>query len=316
MIGRIHIVVVNFRTPKLCIDLVESIACFRDEKTEVTVVDNDSGDDSVAILCRTLDEREWGDWVKVCQTKCNSGFSFGNNIGIQSRTADAFLLINSDTILRNSAIAILKDALEKDASIGIVGPRLEWLDAEPQESCFNNFKPSGEFFAAAATGWLERVFGYTGIAYRVSDMPRTADWISFACVLIRAEVFEKVGLLDEGYFMYFDDADFCRVSREAGYSVFYQPTAQVVHLRGGSGPVKEASLQRNRRPRYWYASRARYYAKWYGWQGLMAANVFWTVGRCVSLARELLGLKKPHVCAHEWRDIWTNFWSPINGPNR
>ena len=97
----------------------------------------------------------------------------------------------------------------------------------------------------------------------------------------------------------------------AGWAVLHWPAARVVHLRGRSNPVKSLTSQRKRRPAYWYASRARYYAKFYGRWGLWGANLLWTAGRSISLARELFGRKRPHTCAREWLDIWTNCWDPL-----
>ncbi len=76
-------------------------------------------------------------------------------------------------------------------------------------------------------------------------------------------------------------------------------------------PVKSLTAERKRRPRYWYESRARYYAKHHGRVGLWTANLFWWLGRLISLARELGGNKQPHTCEREWRDIWTNWLDPL-----
>jgi N-acetylglucosaminyl-diphospho-decaprenol L-rhamnosyltransferase len=120
-------------------------------------------------------------------------------------------------------------------------------------------------------------------------------------------------VLDDGFFLYFDDLDFCRRARVAGWTVRNWPAARVVHLRGRSNPVKEMTAERKRRPAYWYESRARYYAKHYGWWGLLGANVAWWLGRGVSLVREALGNKAPHVCEREWLDIWSNWRKPLGG---
>jgi hypothetical protein len=83
-----------------------------------------------------------------------------------------------------------------------------------------------------------------------------------------------------------------------------------VHLRGGSSPVKQLTAARRRRPRYYYASRARYLAKFYGVPGLWLANLLWMAGRAISWIRERMGHKQPHTCQREARDIWTCAWRP------
>ena len=110
-----------------------------------------------------------------------------------------------------------------------------------------------------------------------------------------------------GYFLYFDDVDYCRSARNTGWTVKYFPASRVVHLRGKSNPVKEMTAKRLRRPDYWYHSRSWYFAKFYGKTGLLTANLLWYLGRSISFARELVGNKKPHVCEAEWRDIWKGF---------
>jgi GT2 family glycosyltransferase len=82
--------------------------------------------------------------------------------------------------------------------------------------------------------------------------------ISFACVLVRREVFESIGLLDEGYFMYFEDVDYCRRARNDGWKIAWEPAARVVHLRGGASAENFEERERRRRPSFYYAARARY----------------------------------------------------------
>ena len=134
------------------------------------------------------------------------------------------------------------------------------------------------------------------------------DWTSFCCALIRREVLEEKGILDEGYFLYFDDVDYCRAAREAGWKIAHQPRAEVMHLEGQSNPVVENTTKGERRPKYWYRSRAHYFSKFYGKAGLLRANLLWSTGRLISLARETFGRKKPHVCELEWLDVWTDFF--------
>ena len=138
----------------------------------------------------------------------------------------------------------------------------------------------------------------------VAEQPRRVEWVSFAAVMIRAEVIRAIGALDESYFMYFEDADYCRSATLAGFEVWQEPAARVVHLRGQSSPVKRLHAARQRLPRYYYASRARYYRKQFGRTGLLAANLLWTAGRSVSWLRETLGAKAPHTVERQLRDNW------------
>ena len=163
---------------------------------------------------------------------------------------------------------------------------------------------------------MTRLLGGRLVAMEPLDEPFESEWLSFACALLRRDMLDRVGLLDEGYFMYFEDADLCRRARRAGYAVLCWPEARVVHLRGGSSRVKAETERRGRRPSYFYASRARYYATFYGVPGLWAANLLWGLGRLVSLAREVVGGKPPHTCEREWSDNWTNWRNPASPARR
>src|SRR5205085_5590103 len=123
-------------------------------------------------------------------------------------------------------------------------------------------------------------------------MPRESeshyDWVSFASALIRSEVIRDIGFLDEGFFLYFDDADYCRRARKAGWKIGFCQDARVVHLEGQSNTVPESNRKLHRRPRYYYVSRARYFAKHLGTAGFWAANVAWSVGSVIGHAKQLV----------------------------
>lgn len=307
------IVILNYRTPKLVLDCLATLVvqARSESAVQIMVVDNASPDGSADVIEEALKQRGWTDVVRLVRSPVNGGFAAGNNVGIQAIKADRYLLLNSDTLVREDAIRELRRAMCEHPDAGIVSPRLEWPDGEPQRSCFNEIRPVHAFLRAACTGLIDRSFKHAEVAVPVRDEPFESDWTSFACVLIRREVFEQIGLLDDRYFMYYEDVDFCRRAREAGWKVLHWPKARVVHLRGGSGPVKKATAARKRRPRYFYASRARYYAKFYGRTGLWWANALATLGRGVSLLREFLRTKEPHMCRFETLDNWTNARRPL-----
>ena len=129
-------------------------------------------------------------------------------------------------------------------------------------------------------------------------------------MLIRDEVFQQVGLLEEKYFMYYEDVDYCFRVRQAGWDIVNVPDAQVVHLEGGSSTLKEDERRKRRLPRYFYESRTLFFYRTYGWLGLTAANVFWEIGRLISGTRQLLGRPDKAAVEHQWRDIWINWLTP------
>ena len=248
------------------------------------------------------------------RARTNAGFSAGNNLGIRAIDAEAYLLLNSDTLVRPGAISRLQGHLRRHPDAAIAAPRLEGPDGEPQVSSFRQATPLTEFLRAARTGPLDRLFSRHVTAKPIPGRPEDTDWVSFAAVMIRSNAVERVGLLDEGYFMYFEDADFCWRARRAGWRVRYCPDACVVHLQGGSSSFNALGAAGMRLPAYHYASRARYYAKLYGHAGLWLANALWAAGRCVSLAREAFERRPTHVCERQGWDNWTNWRHPLQRP--
>lgn len=311
------IVILNYRTPEMTADCLRSLApeAAALSGLQAIVVDNASGDGSAEAISATISENGW-QWATVLPLPTNGGFSAGNNAAIRRVLAQPspprwIMLLNSDTLVRPGACAELIRVGESHPAAGLIGPRLEWPDGQPQVSCFRNISPLTELLAAAATGPVTRLFRRQDVPIPQPDDATDIQWLSFACVLIRSKVVDRIGLMDEGYFMYYEDVDYCRRARAAGWGMFFAAHACVVHLQGASSLVNSAERSLSRRPKYYYASRSRYFAKFYGIPGLWAANVLWHVGRSISWLREIVRNKSPHTCAREASDIWTEYSSPL-----
>ena len=117
---------------------------------------------------------------------------------------------------------------------------------------------------------------------------------------IRRETLDAVGTLDEGFFLYFEEVDYCSRARRLGWSCWFVPRARVVHLEGAATGIKSG---RQRRPAYWYASRRRFFTKRYGVAGLLAADALWSLGRLTLVLRRALRLGGHHVRDSEPRDF-------------
>lgn len=308
----IAIVVVNFRTPHLVVGCLETLLPeIGGLDARVVIVDNDSGDDSVPRIQAWLAGNETGGKVMLIESRRNGGFAAGNNLGIRQVEAEHYLLLNSDTLVRPGAIGIMLAAAARSPGAGLISPRLEWPSGEGQESCFRFHHPLSELIDAAQTGVVDKVLRGYVVPLPVQAAEASPDWTSFACVLVRNEVFRQVGLLDEGYFMYFEDVEFCYRARQAGWTIVHDPAARVVHLRGGSSSVKRQTRMKKRVPRYFYESRTRFFFQKYGWLGLTAANLLWWAGRMVSRIRQTLGRSDKSSIERQWLDIWTNWLRPM-----
>lgn len=313
MTKKLAVIVLNYRRAQLTIDCLQSLADQMAQHPDwcAVLVDNGSDDGSADLLERTISERGWSSWLTLIKSPVNTGFAGGNNIGFQAVDAEYYLLLNSDARVCTCALSTLVEYADAHPEAGLVGPELQHPDGAAQISCFRYRSPVSEMLSAAGTGVIDRIFRRWIVAIPLEDERASPQWVSFACILIRRAVIERIGAMDDGYFMYFEDIDFARRARRAGWEVRYVPSAHVTHLRGGTSSVKAAIRERKRIPKYYYEARSRYFAKFYGGAiGLWCTNLMWLVGRTIAFSRELVGNKEPHTCAQEWRDIWTNALHP------
>ena len=170
-----------------------------------------------------------------------------------------FLLLNADTFVRPNALKALVDFMEQHPEVGIAGSRLEEPDGTPQRSAFRFQSPVSEFEGNLKFGVASRLLERWITAPPVTDLTFETDWVSGACIIIRREVFRDIGLLDEGYYTYFDDMDFCYNARKAGWPTWYVPTSRVVHLVGQTTGVTKKKPKRQ--PSYYFEARRRYFLK-------------------------------------------------------
>ncbi len=305
---RLVVVIINYKTPDLVIGALGSLESeIHYEKDKVVVVDNASNDGSLDKISAYIKKRKWTDWIDIIASPVNGGFSAGNNLGFEHMQAKYYLLLNGDAWVHPKSISTMIKTMEKEKYLGLVGPRIEWEDGTQQVSCFHNVTPSASFLNAARTGVFTRLAGLLGVkevAIPVEDKYEQPDWLSFACVLLKYEMVKDVGLMDEGYFMYYEDNDYCRRALDSGWQLIFDNGARVVHLNKGDSNQNGIK----RLPHYYYRSRSRYFLKFYGRFGLLRANTFWFLGRCVSLLRELFERKQAAFHSMMWWDIWIGFW--------
>ena len=314
MNNNIAIILLNYRTPKLVIDCLHSLETQIIPGLNVIIVDNASNDDSIQKIQNAIGYNNWQSWARLLVSSVNGGFAAGNNFGIQSADADAYILLNSDTIVLPGAINELIEAMKQNPDAGLIGPGMQNFQGEKDNSAFRFIRPFSEFLRTANTGIISRIFSRYAIHYPPDEVPTEPEWIGFACVLIPRHIIESVGLLDENFFMYFEDVDYCQRVHKAGWKILYWPSAQIIHLLGGSGNFTADGTLQKRAPRFYYESRSRYFAKHYGYLGLWISNFSWLMGRMISLLRELFDKKQPSHRENEALDIWINTLSPFRKP--
>jgi len=255
------IVVINFRTPQLTIDCLQSVATQIDQVpgTRLALVDNGSGDDSPAILAETIARKGWT-WVTLIRSPVNRGFAGGNNLALQSLQtlhpdAKFVLLLNSDTILQPGALPFCVNKMQADASVGLMSCLLLNADQTVQNTARK--MPTPLRLAAWSFGlpWLlPRAFAWANLddpGWDRRTQVRDVDWVGGAFMLIRRQVLDSLGLLDERFFFYGEDVEFCHRIRKHGWRVRYDGGAAVVHRGGASSEV--AILPAKRTALLWQA---------------------------------------------------------------
>lgn len=315
----LNVSIINYRTAETTIRCLESLLPALDGcDARVSLVDNASGDGSAERLADWIAARPAADRARVALIRSprNGGFSAGHNLGMAAQPARFHLILNSDALVRPGAPAALLAAAEATPRAGLIAPRLEYEDGTAQISAFRRPSPLSELIRGAASGPVTRLLRRWDVPLPLSPDPGEVDWVSFACVLLSAEAAAETGPMDEGYFLYFEDADHCARLTRAGWSIALAPEARVVHLRGASAPVKALAAERKRLPAYWYASRTRLMRRLHGPLGPLAANLAWHLGRGIAQLRRLAGRPVPPAVAHEARDVWTNILDPLGEPRR
>ena len=223
---------------------------------ETLIVDNASLDGTAALV------RQRWPGIRVIDAGGNVGFARANNIGIRETSGTLVLLLNPDTIVPAGALDTLIGALEARPEVAVIGPRLVDGGGRAELSFGAMIGPAAELRQKLLVKGNDRgtpiVRAYVD---RLTRSAREVDWVSGACLLVRRIDAEAVGLMDERYFMYAEDVDFCAALRARGRTVRFHPDAQVVHLRGRSAismpRATEAAYRRSQLAFY-----AKHHPRW------------------------------------------------------
>jgi len=229
---------------------------------EVVVVDNASADGTIAMV------RDRWPAVRAIALDRNAGFAAASNVGIRETRAGGsplVLLLNSDTIVPSGAIDRLIDRLVRTPAAAAAGPRLIDTVGVRELSWGRMPTPFVELRQKVLVRLHQRG---TGVARRIvqrrTERERFVDWVSGACVLVWRADAEAVGLLDERYFMYLEDVDFCAAHRARGRAILFTPAAQVVHVRGRSRATAPEMVEAAYR-RAQLAFYAKHQPRWHAW---------------------------------------------------
>lgn len=222
----LSVIILNWNTKELLIDCIDSIIKSKPKVSiEVIVVDNGSTDGSVEALDRFKGKLK----LTSIKNDSNLGFAKANNQGIKVSAGKYILLLNSDTLIEDEAIDKLYNFAISDKKIGVVGAKLKNRDGSTQASCF--YRPT--LLGAIKEYWLGIKNSY-GNYVPAGENPTEVDVVAGAAFLITPQARLKVGILDEKFFFFFEDLDYCRRTWRNGLKVYYLPEAVVIHLHGST----------------------------------------------------------------------------------
>lgn len=308
----IGIIIVNYKIAPLTIQCLRSLV---DERgvldLQVIVVDNDSQDGSVEMLSAAVESEGWSDWVSIIASNYNGGFSYGNNIAIrqfmkQEVVPKFICLLNPDTFIRMKAITSLVSFMKNNPTVGIAGSRIEGLNGGVQCSSFKFHSFLSEMKRGFGLSLLNKILKPWISSLNMPEKAEKTDWVSGASMMIRWDVITQIGLLDEAYFMYFEEADYCLQAARAGWECWYVPESRVVHYVGQSSGITNIQSMKKQMPQYWFDSRRRYFLKNHNALHVVLADLFWLVGFSIRRIRYFIQRKPSSFPNHLLCDSFKN----------
>lgn len=261
----LSILIINYKTPSLLGHCIKSI--YKNEPKldyEIIVVDNASGDESVEIM------RDDFPQVELITNKQNLGFPKAVNQGIRKSKGKYILILNPDITALPGSIDKMFNFLEKNKSIAVLAPKLINPNGSIQYSCFSIF-PTPQIVLYRRTP-----LGKSPQASEIIDNFRMAEWdhlcgievawVLGSCMMIRREAIDQIGLMDERFFMYMEDVDWCRRFWESSWRVYYYPEAELVHYYQRSSATESGLFLAlfNRQTRIHIKSALKYFLKYLG----------------------------------------------------
>jgi GT2 family glycosyltransferase len=207
--------------------------------------------------------------VRLIASQENLGYAKGNNVGAEAAQGRYLFLLNPDTFVQPDTLGRLVEYMDAHPEVGVLGPQLLWPDGSIQSSRRRFPTPGSLFWESTLLGqWFpeNRYIRRYHLADQPATQPQKVDWVVGAAILIRYEAWQQVGPIEQDFFMYFEETDWCRRSAESGWETHYLPAAQVTHYEGKSSEQVAAA-----RTLRFQRSKLRYTRKYFGagWASLL-----------------------------------------------
>lgn len=245
------IVILNFNGEKDTIECLKSLGNISSKNFDLLVIVVDNGSkEKFSIFSGKAGQFSGGE-LKIIRNEINSGFSGGNNVGIKyaiEQGSDYIVILNNDTIVDKNLVEELIKTADSDTKIGIVSPKIYFAKGYEFHKDRYSEKEKGTVFwyAGGLMNWENATGSHRGVDEvdrgQYEEISET-DFATGCCMLIKREIFKRIGLLDEKYYLYYEDTDFCERAKKAGYKIVYSPKAILWHKNAGSAGGSGSSLQ-------------------------------------------------------------------------
>jgi len=238
----LSIIMVSYNTKELTKQTLNSISKDknRDFDYEIFIVDNHSQDGSIEMIRHCFPE------VKLIVNQKNLGFAKANNIAIKEAAGKFILLLNSDTFVHDNGLEKSLKYLQTHPKVGALGCKVMLPDGTLDHACKRGFPtPAASFYYLLKLDKSfpnSKRFGAYDLTYLSENETQEVDSLTGAFMMVRKETIEEIGLLDEDYFMYGEDIDWCYRIKQKGWKIIYFPKAVITHYKGGSSKKKKTKL--------------------------------------------------------------------------
>lgn len=222
---KVSIIIVTFNGKKHILNCLESVKRTTYADYEIIVVDNGSKDGTPEIIKKNFPD------IRLILNNKNLGFTGGNNEGIKQARGNIIFLLNDDTVIHPQLVEVLVRELTKSSGIGIVGPKIYFMSEAINQS-------DKIWFAGGKINWAGGSSAHLGRNLTdeelIEDSQKEIDFITGCALMIKREVIDKIGLLDDRFFAFYEDADWCQKAKKAGYKVVYVPFGGVWHIKSAT----------------------------------------------------------------------------------
>jgi GT2 family glycosyltransferase len=302
----VAVVIVTYKSAGPTIEALKSLATERTTpylSIRAIVVDNASGDSPE--ITQAIEDHEWSAWVTLVLAPKNGGFAYGNNLGIgrayASGTPSYLYLLNPDTLVRPGAVGSLVRFLESHPAVGIAGSSFETHEGKDWPIAFRFPGLISEIVRGLEFGIVTKLLEPWATIRRMGKSSEPVDWVSGAAVMIRPALLAAVGGLDENYFLFFEETDFCRRARAAGFQTWYVPDSRVMHVGGHSTMLSERAVRRL--PDYWFESRRRYFVVTYGLMRAIMIDIVAVLAHSLGSLKRIAQRRRDAAVPHFIRDF-------------